>query len=327
MFETDPNLWLQSFASPWLTWLLYAVTTAGYDWFYVTVILVAGFALRLRPMLGVMLALLLAGLCTHVAKETFRLPRPMQVDARVLYYGEANDRWLVADGGAPSFASLPSPEAILAERAVPDPDFGFISGHVASATALCASLWLFFGVRSRRWRLALLAWPVLMALSRMYLGKHFLADAIGGAATGVLAACAARWLWDPRPARVRALAALAIVLAGAAFAWSPLHPSTVSQLLGLAATAALLAWRGFPDDRAPWVARLARVGLAFALYAITHLSLDGMFGWAGWTEADPATIPLATLGTVLVLYGTVFFSRAMGLYRNAGPRAAAEAAA
>jgi hypothetical protein len=28
-----------------------------------------------------------------------------------------------------------------------------------------------------------------------------------------------------------------------------------------------------------------------------------------------------------VLYGTVFVSRAMGLYRNAGPRAAAEAAA
>jgi hypothetical protein len=278
-------------------------------------------------MLGVTLALLLAGLCTHVAKETFQLPRPMQVDARVLHHGEPNDRWLVERGGAASFASLPSPEAIAAGRAVPDPDYGFISGHVASATALCVSLWLFFGVRSRWWRLGLLAWPVLMAVSRMYLGKHFLADAIGGAVAGVLAACAARWLWDLRPGRLRLLAALAIALALDAFAWAPLHPSTVSQLLGLAATTTLLAWRGFPDDRAPWGARLARVGLAFALYAVTHVSLQWIDGWAGWTEADPATIPLAALGTAVVLYGTVFLAGRLGFYRSVEARVAPEAAA
>ena len=29
MFDVDPNLWLQSFATPWLTWLMQAVSLFG----------------------------------------------------------------------------------------------------------------------------------------------------------------------------------------------------------------------------------------------------------------------------------------------------------
>lgn len=31
MFEVDPNLWLQSFSSPGLTWLMLGISRLGYD--------------------------------------------------------------------------------------------------------------------------------------------------------------------------------------------------------------------------------------------------------------------------------------------------------
>ena len=135
MFEVEPILWLQGFASPALTAMMQLVSLLGREWFYALVVLVVGFGLRLRPMLGVLLALLLAGLCTHAIKRELGLPRPVQVDARVLHKGGANTRWLVRHGGAADAFALPTPAAIAAARAVPQPDFGFISGHAAAATA------------------------------------------------------------------------------------------------------------------------------------------------------------------------------------------------
>ena len=71
-------------------------------------VLVAGFGLRLRPMLGVLLALLLTGLGTHAIKDGLGLPRPVRVDARVLDKGKTNRQWLTERGGAPSAFGLPS---------------------------------------------------------------------------------------------------------------------------------------------------------------------------------------------------------------------------
>jgi membrane-associated phospholipid phosphatase len=317
MFEVDPNLWLQSFATPWFTWLMRAVSALGYEWFYVAVVIVAGFSLRLRPMLGVMLALVLAGTCTYAAKDGLRLPRPVQVDARVLDEGQPNRQWHVEHGGAVSFASLPASAAIAAERAARDPDYGFISGHVASATAMCVALWLFFGVRSRWLRVALVAWPLLMAMSRLYLGRHFLGDAVGGALVGTGAAFAAHWLWEADGGRPRALALLAIALCAASLVFPPLHPATLGQLLGLSATTWLLARHGFPADHAAWPLRLARVAMAFALYASTRLLVQAVADWAGWSKSSPMSIPLAALATTVVLYGTVLLARRLGCYRAA----------
>lgn len=84
-------------------------------------VLVAGFGLRLRPMLGVLLALLLTGLGTHAIKDGLGLPRPVRVDARVLDKGKTNRQWLTERGGAPSAFGLPSEQAIAAARALHDP--------------------------------------------------------------------------------------------------------------------------------------------------------------------------------------------------------------
>ena len=72
-------------------------------------------------------------------------------------------------------------------------DFGsFPSGHTANAATLGA---IFFLITWRWWVLAAgIAWTVLMAFSRTYLGVHWLTDTLGGA---VLGAAVAALVWAP----------------------------------------------------------------------------------------------------------------------------------
>ena len=179
MFETDPNVWLQSFTAAWFFWIMGALSTIGQSWFYMPAILLLAFGVKLRPTMALLLALLLVGTATTALKHGFGLPRPSEVDARVLDKGRSG-RHLVADGAAKAFLALPSDEAIAAARAQEERDFGFVSGHTSAAAAFALSIPLFFGLRRRWIWVAALAWPVLMGISRMYLGRHFLADVLGG---------------------------------------------------------------------------------------------------------------------------------------------------
>ncbi len=297
------------------------ISELGYTWFYVALIVVLGFGVRLRPTLGVMLALLLAGVATHAAKSGFELPRPADVDARVLYKLEA-PRALVADGGAPSFLALPTPEARDALRLTEEPDYGFISGHTSAATAMSIGLLLFFGLRRRAAWLVLLAWPLLMGLSRMYLGRHFLADVAGGLVVGSAAACLAYWLLpiaaDAATRRRRSwlLAGGIGLLCLLSPFTSLLHPAGLGQLAGLVVVLGVLAWRGYPSDGGRAWQRAARVALLCALYLLVD-SVTGRIGEAaGWSEASPAWVPVVAIATAVMFLGAIAVSRRLGLYRD-----------
>ena len=188
MFQTEPILWLQAHASPALTWLMSVVTLLGYTPTYVALLLALAFGFRPRPGLGVALALLASVILTEGLKSGLALPRPIDVDSRVAALGfvpRASPAASVTRGGAGTFWGLPAPEAIAAVRSRPGANYGFPSGHASAAVAFVLATALFY-----RWtRLASvgLVWPLLMALSRMYLGRHFLADVLGGLALGCVA--------------------------------------------------------------------------------------------------------------------------------------------
>jgi len=87
-------------------------------------------------------------------------------------------------------------------------DFGsFPSGHVANAATVATTLIVLFGlVKGRGWVWMLgIAWVVMMALSRTYLGAHWVTDTLGGALIGaavaviVWAPLAGRLAGEPRP--------------------------------------------------------------------------------------------------------------------------------
>ncbi|MFB9984368.1 phosphatase PAP2 family protein [Mesorhizobium kowhaii] len=68
-------------------------------------------------------------------------------------------------------------------------DFSFPSDHATASFAIAAAF-LLHGLRRRG--LAFLAAALLIGLSRVYLGTHYVSDILGGAATAILAAALVR---------------------------------------------------------------------------------------------------------------------------------------
>jgi undecaprenyl-diphosphatase len=71
-------------------------------------------------------------------------------------------------------------------------DWSFPSDH-ATATFAIAAAFLLNGFGRRG--LAFSAGATLVCLSRVYVGTHYAGDVLGGAATGIVAASAVRWLY------------------------------------------------------------------------------------------------------------------------------------
>jgi undecaprenyl-diphosphatase len=71
-------------------------------------------------------------------------------------------------------------------------DWSFPSDHATATFAIAASF-LLHGVRRRG--LALLVGAMVVCVSRVYIGTHYVTDVLGGAATGILAAAAVRGLY------------------------------------------------------------------------------------------------------------------------------------
>jgi membrane-associated phospholipid phosphatase len=322
MFQAELVLWLQSLESPGLTWLLSAVTLLGYGPVYVVLILTLAFGVRLRPSLAVLVALLLSAVLTEALKSGFALPRPNEIDARVAEPGDLNPGVAVVErGGGASFWALPTSEAIAAARARQGTSYGFPSGHVSSATAFFIGVALLF--RSMRALLFAAFWVPLMAMSRMYLGRHFLADVLGGVAVGLGGVLAAVLLLrglerkQASEARAVALAPLALVCLTLAvltpFA-SLLDPGNVGRLVGVAVAWGVVLATGCPSDHGSIPQRGGRVLAAAAVYLATSWLVHVPFEATGWEDTRLGALAAAALVTALALAGAVAVSRRAGLY-------------
>jgi membrane-associated phospholipid phosphatase len=316
MFQAEPILWLQGLASPGLTAVLRGITLLGYAPVYVAIGLVLVFAARMRPALWALLALVLAAAATDALKTGVAFPRPSDVDARVVEPGGSPPTAVVPRGAATGFWDPPTAEAIAAFRARPEPSYGFPSGHVCGAAAFCLGLAAFF-----RWRGTVLlaaCWPLLMGLSRMYLGRHFLGDVLGGLAVGGLAAAGAvllrRWCRAPTAAphgrrRTDLVAGLAVVLAVPTL-WLPwFDPTIVGALVGLVLTLAVLERVGFPAEGGAWHRRGARVAGAALLFVAVSRVLDWGLGATGWEDVRWAALLAAVLTVAATFLGGAFIAR------------------
>lgn len=320
MFEVEPILWLQQFSGETSAGFMWLMSELGRDWVFMPVSMVLMFGLRLKPGMGVILALVLTGFVTVSIKHGFALPRPADVDVRVVDKGEAV-RALVADGGGEQFWSLPSDEAIAAVRAQQDPSFGFVSGHTSSAVTLMLAVALFFSVRLKSFWALVFIWPLLMGLSRMYLGRHFLADVLGGLAVGALLTIGAFWLWrmlvrGDRTARRLEYATLGFGALLTVFAsqipW--LSPGAAGQIVGAILCFMLFNRRGWPDDAASLPRRVARVLLAFAVATLVDIAAQTGYAASGLGDAHIAAGVVAASGFVIALCGSAWLCKALRLY-------------
>lgn len=256
------------------------------------------------------------------------LPRPSEIDARVLNKGEAGHA-LVTDGAGQSFWSLPRGDAIAVVRAAGEADYGFISGHASAAMAFVLALVALSGARRRWIWTAALGWALLMGISRMYLGRHFLADVLGGWLVGALAAWGAWWLdhaTGSASTATRQHAWLIAIGATAAFLLLSVvapfgNPGSAGEILAVLVCLYVVGRCGDLDEGGT-LRRVLCVALALALGFGADALLARAWDYGGWPARHPVAFPFALVGYIGALLGAYGLARLSGLYRRVpnGPR-------
>jgi len=307
VFQVEPVLWLQSFASPLTTPLMATVTWLGTTPCLAAIVFGLAFAVRYRVGLAVLVLLSANSLATDRLKDVFAVPRPGDVDTRVLQLGGDSAHPFLERGGAVGFFA-PLPDATLeAARGAEGLSFAFPSGHVSSATTLVLSIALLLRRRGILWLAAL--WIPLTGLSRLFLGRHYLADLLGGAALGAAVALFGALLFGARalglergaaaPWRRAALVTVAVTALGLAVLVPGLDVATVGRLVA-AAILLYVATGLAPAEEVEPIARLARTAIAVALCFAAAPALAAAFGAAGLAGTPRAAM---LQGAILVLVG------------------------
>jgi membrane-associated phospholipid phosphatase len=281
-FDIRPILWLQARGSPALTSVMYFVSLFGYTHFYVAIAIILALVHRLRAGAALLMLIALNGVVVNTTKMSVSFPRPDAVDTRIERLGVVSH-----DGDATAtfrkvFAEGASPERVDYGA------YGFPSGHVAVATAFWLGLVFIFGWRGA-W-VGVLVWVPIVALSRMYLGRHFLGDVLGGFGAGVIVTAIGMLglnlarLGNPAtaPDRARRIARRVLLIAAAltvaGIAIDVPDPLDASRLLGLAAGTVLIVRTDRQFDTVSIGARLVRVAVTAILFPLAS--------WAIWTAVN-----------------------------------------
>jgi membrane-associated phospholipid phosphatase len=282
LFGTAPIRWLQDRSSSSMTAVMNGISLLGYTRVLVAIGVALAFLYKLRAGAALLLLLALTGVLTDGAKAIVSSPRPQAVDAQVRnldFVYELGDSFR-SDSATPSVDLIDG--------------YGFPSGHVAMSAAFLLGLGYFF-----RWRwiwLVTLVWIPAMAVSRVYLGRHFVGDVLGGLGIGVIAATIgflgltlAR-LANEKRATNAAARTLAVAAGCACVAmWAGIGAYDAGRFVGLAAavmvlvqqkwTSGLVSLARTADNAsvAVRVGRLALAALAFAaVWRATYATLDAV---------------------------------------------------
>lgn len=179
MFQTQIILYLQSFATSGLTSLVRAITELGNEKILAGMLLLITFGVSYRKGILIMQSFQWTLMLTSALKNLFIMPRPTYVNGNIQnlqhnYFDETP----FLSSGAESFLGWIDPKILITFRSQNYADFGFPSGHTSAAAALWGGIALVFQKRSLS-RIAVVI-ALLVAFSRMYLGRHFLGDVVGG---------------------------------------------------------------------------------------------------------------------------------------------------
>ncbi len=331
MFQTEFILFLQSYSTDFLNTFFKLVTSLGYEWFLTSFLIAFMFGISYRKGYLLIQIALWNAIIIGCLKETFGLPRPANVDSRVQLLGKdyPNPTSLHAMGAKDFWGALPQ-QAIDHLRNTHFDDFGFPSGHTSEAVTVWGTLFVFF---KNTWvRLICGALILLIPLSRMYLGRHFLADVLGGYVVGILLlAFLYRFVYKNgsiqnvifrKKSSVRfdsrtLLFILYSCLLPLLVLFIPnVEPPRVTTLLGIN-IGYLFVWKkGIPDDNASAYKRILRVLISFICYfAVRFVSGKIMDVLVSGDSVYYECIPIL-LTTCFVIWGSTELSLKLGLFKR-----------
>ena len=295
MFDIHPIVWLQSWASPALTSLMNAISTLGYTRSYIAIATLFIFGLRIRPAVALLALLSLNAAFTDIAKASVSMPRPDRVDSRVqalsIYAKELRAR------------NADTPTEV-------EDSYGFPSGHVSATTIFAVGLAALLGGPRRRW-LLVTGWIALMAVSRMYLGRHFLGDVLGGVTVGLIGAVVglrvlqlqelARESRAHHPWPAHRVMTIAIVLAGSALLVGLPDAGDAGRLLGTAIGVLYLVHHDVFSYALSRRARVLRLFTAAAAFGIAWWAMSQVLQEASPSSASALRLAASALPNAALL--------------------------
>lgn len=336
MFQTEPILYLQSLGTEWFTFLMVMITSMGSAAFFAGIIIITALGIDFKKGFLLFQLLLWTALFTETVKALIAFPRPDFVDSRVLNleYGIENTSPFNGNGES-GFFKLPDREILEAFRhhqAFPDSPFGFPSGHVALTTALWGGASRIFnnGTVSRLAPGVVL----LMAFSRMYLGRHFLGDVLGGAILGIiLLVTFTHLLKSPLKEdffkkenyqlsfsqKNLFFYSAMFVIPTILFLLSLISGEVAGFFLGTNAAYLLIIRKGLPEDIGNMKQRTLRVFIALVIFGLSSLVLDTGFDIIGTAGYPGVTLVefLKSFVPALTIWVSVGICMRLGLYRRA----------
>jgi membrane-associated phospholipid phosphatase len=291
LFQTEPILYLQSLGNDWLTSLMILITSMGSSAFLVAIVIIVTFGINFRKGFLLFQLLIWTGLITEIFKTVIALPRPDYVDNRVLNLESGVKNTSPFNGSGPEgVLKLPDKEVLetfrLQETLTPS-SFGFPSGHVAITTALWGGSSTIFN--SRKIKMMAPFMVLLVALSRIYLGRHFLGDILGGAIIGLFFLTAFTLFlksslkddFFKKENFELALRRKNLILYFVLFviplvliASSMISAEVAGFFLGTNAAYVLIIRKGLPDDAGSVEQRVLRIITAFLLFGVSSFILD-----------------------------------------------------
>ena len=298
MFQTEINHFFQSFASDGLTTFMQLITDLGYLKFFMLFLIILLLVIDFKKAFLMFMVLIWTGAITFFFKEYFDLPRPFHVDNTIQLLdgelpGEATFNF--SKRGATSFwAGLPAD--VLAEiRQAEGVEHGFPSGHSSIAITFWGALAFLF---RRRWVLGMsIALMLLIPLSRIYLGVHFLADVLGGITLGAIILTAFYWT-ILQPEKLKAFLAkdrytiglntTTAILLLPPFLFMPILSPKVyillAFMLGLGLGFLLVAQKGFPSNAGTIGQKLGRLAIGILIFGGLSALLNLLGEQIGWAE-------------------------------------------
>jgi membrane-associated phospholipid phosphatase len=311
------------------------ITTLGSSFFLVVITVITAFGIDFKRGLLLFELLLWTGLVTEVLKILVAFPRPDFVDNRVhnLESGATNTSPFIGNGSGGIFG-LPDKQILktfrLPEAFTLSP-FGFPSGHVSLTTALWGGSATVFNSRIIRKFTPFMV--VVMAFSRVYLGRHFIADVLGGAIVGLIFLFIfTRFLksslkydffkkesFEFTLRRQNLLFYFVMFVIPILLTALSLVSATVAGLyFGTNAAYLLIVRKGIPDDAGSTAQRAARVFIALLLLGVSSLILDFWFKPAGTINYLQFTLIgfLKTFIPASTVWASVAVCTKLGLYNK-----------
>ncbi len=331
MFQTEIIIFLQSFASDFLTAFFKFFTEIGKSTYAAPLVFIVMFGISFRMGFILLHVVSWNGLITFYLKELFSLPRPLNVDIHVKLLGEtASNATPFESMGAKTFFGGFSKDTVEYIRNYPFDSWGFPSGHASHAVALWGSISLY--VKKTWVYLMSVMMIVFILLSRMYLGRHFLADVLAGLLLGFFVAMVFyRGIYKnnsllsfifERSEKTRI--SIRTILALFYFLIVPflvlLIPGVlveqVAVLLGLNLGFILIRHRGIPKDTGHVLQRFGRVLLAGAVFFLFYAGLKRGIGFILTNEPAFVEFIRLVISMFVSLWGSVEMSIKLNLYER-----------